>query len=44
MTTDRKPGPGEEYAWQKEERERGMTVSDYKTRDVWGGHEIVSKR
>ena len=31
---------GKEYAWQKEEREHGLSVEDFKTRYVWGGYRI----
>lgn len=39
---DRQPGPDEEYVWERVERKCGLSVSDWKTRDVWGG-EIVKK-
>ena len=31
---------GKEYSWQKEEREHGLSVEDYKTRYIWGGDRI----
>ena len=33
-------GDGKEYSWQKEEREHGLSVEDYKTRYIWGGDRI----
>ena len=33
-------GDGKEYSWQKEEREHGLSVEDYKTRYIWGGDRV----
>lgn len=39
---EKKPGYYEERVWQKEERERGLSVEEWKTRDIWGS-EIIHK-
>lgn len=40
---EKKPGYCEERVWQREEREHGLSVEDWKTRNIWGS-EIIPKR
>ena len=39
---EKKPGYYEERVWQREEREHGLSVEDWKTRNIWGS-EIIHK-